>query len=467
LLAGIATAAACLVAALGAIRDIDLYWHLIVGNELRSGVAVTSAGQGWSIAPGVPDAWVSSQWLAEVLLSWLQSAGGFAALAFYRVATTAVAIGVLALVTLRQRPVRAAVGPFAIATIALASTAQERSQQLTYILAPLVGWWAERLLREGRLPRWWVVLPLTVAWANFHGGWVLLPMVLVLVAVARLVRRGGRDRPGWQALVLASGCGLAAMVSPLGPANALTAVAFSRAASAQIAEWAHVRLFADQGWQLALALLLAAVCWAIGRTRPGLDELIVVLGLIAFGFLAYRNITPTLVVLAPLLAGIVARALPVARLDVRPVLVRTSLIIASVGVALALIIPFLPGDDLQGARPVALYGRLASHPGDLRVLNSYDLSGPLLWFGGGPPHIRVAVDGRTDRYGAAYIDSYLDTLNAARPGWQAQFDRLDPNVAVLYDNEPLVSALENEKQWRQVDAENGVVVLVPPNAAGW
>ena len=29
---------------------------------------------------------------------------------------------------------------------------------------------ALRLWRDGRLPRWWVVLPLVVVWANVHGG---------------------------------------------------------------------------------------------------------------------------------------------------------------------------------------------------------------------------------------------------------------------------------------------------------
>lgn len=457
----------CLMTALGAIRDVDLYWHLIVGGEIRSGVAVGAAGQGWSIAPGVPDTWVSSQWLAEALLSWLHSVGGFPALAWYRVATTVLALGVLALATLRNRSIRASAVPFAIAASALASSGQERSQQLTFVIAPLVGWWMERLLRSGRLPQWWVVLPLTVAWANFHGGWVLLPMLLVLTALARLVRHGVRDQVSWQALALAAGCGLAAMASPLGPDNALTAVTFSSAASSQIVEWARVQAFTDQGWQLTLMLLVALLCWAKGRCRPSVDELTVVLGLIAFGFLAYRNITPTLLILAPLVAGIMTRALRPATGSARTPLRRTSLAIAAVGTVAALFIPFLPGQNLQGDRPVALYLHLAMHPGQLRVVNSYNVAGPLLWFGGGPSHIKVAIDGRTDRYGAAYIDSYVETLTAARPGWQAMFDRLDPNVAVLYTGQALVSALENERGWRQVDAEDGVVVLVPPDATGW
>ena len=55
-------------AALGPIRDIDVYWHLLVGREILDGVPVGEAGRGWSMAP-VADTWVSAQWLAEVVLA--------------------------------------------------------------------------------------------------------------------------------------------------------------------------------------------------------------------------------------------------------------------------------------------------------------------------------------------------------------------------------------------------------------
>ncbi len=466
-LVGVTVAAVAISVSVGRIRDIDLYWHLIVGDEIRSGVPVTAAGQGWTFAP-VPDTWVSSQWLAEVLLSWLESVGGFPALVLYRVVTATAALAVLAAVTLRGRPVRVAAVPFVLGGIALASTTQERSQQLTYILAPLVGWWVERLLREGRLPRWWVVLPLTVVWANFHGGWILLPFALVVTAVARWTTHGWRDRPAVGALLLSAGCGLAAMVSPLGPANAFTALRFSSAASSQIAEWERVRPWSDQGWQIAAVLLLVVLCWARGRTRPPTDELVVVIALVGFGFLAYRNITPSILMLAPITAGILGRALrePPPRTG-RPAFARASAAIAALGVCVAVVLALLPGQDLHRDRPVELLQRIADHPGPIKVLNTYNVSGPLLWFGGGPSHVQVAIDGRTDKYGAYYIDTYLDTLLAARPGWVYQFNRLDPDIAVLYNNEALVSALENERGWRPVAEQDGVVLLVPPDATGW
>ncbi len=464
----VAVMALALVLALRPILDIDLYWHLVVGDELRSGVPISQAGQGWSFAP-VPDTWVSSQWLAEMTLSWLNTLGGFPALVLYRVLTALAALAVTAWVTLRGRPLRAAVIPFALAATALGSTSQERSQQLTYLLAPLVGWWAERLLREGRLPRWWIVLPLTVLWANYHGGWVLLPAVLCLTAVARWVTRGVRDRPAWSAVLLSAATFLAAMVSPLGPANSLTALAFSRAASSQIAEWGRVALWSDQGWQLGVILLLAVLAWCFGRTRirkSDAGEVVLVLGMVTFGFLAYRNITPTVLVLAPLLAGVLARALPAPAHQGRAMLGRTAWAMAFAGVVAGVVLCFVPVRDLHPKVPVELYARIGAHPGTMRVLDTYNVAGPLLWYAGGPGQVQLAIDGRTDRYGAPYIDRYLDTLLAARPGWAAMLAELRPDVAVLYSGEALTGALA-AKRWRTVAQERGVVLMVPPDAHDW
>jgi hypothetical protein len=47
------------------------------------------------------------------------------------------------------------------------------------------------------------------------------------------------------------------------------------------------------------------------------------------------------------------------------------------------------------------------------------------------------------------------------------FDRLDPDVALLYSNDALVSALKSERDWRQVYYDDGFVLLVPADATGW
>ena len=468
LLAAVTVVVVPLQTATRPLQDIDLYWHLLVGQEIIDGTAVGEAGRGWSFAP-VPDTWVSTQWLSEVLFAWMHSGWGFTSFVVFRAVTTIIALGVLAAVTLHRRPPRAAVWPFALAGLALAMTAQDRSQQFTYLLAPLVGWWAVRLWHDGRLPRWWVVLPLVVLWSNLHGGWLILPMALGLAALARLVDQGLRDRRAWGALLFALLCPLAAAVAPSGFANAFAALRFSESTGA-IGEWGKVEVWNWQSSALIGMTLLVVVAWARGRVRPSRGEIILALGLIAFGFQAWRSLTPAVLLLAPLVVGILARALgesdPVPT-PVRHPMRRVLVTAAVVGAVLALGAAATQTPVVDPKIPVALLTRVADNPDPQRVLNTYNVAGPLLWFGGGPPHVTVGIDGRADRYGGAYIDSYTDGLVNARPGWEAQLDELAPTAAVLRVDEALAGVLVAQRDWVEVTREGRTVLLRAPGSTGW
>jgi hypothetical protein len=469
LLAAVVLAAVPIRGAYGPIRDIDLYWHLLVGQEILAGTPVTEAARGWSFAP-VADTWVSTQWLAEMLFARIEAWGGLEAMVWYRTLSTMAAAVVLAAVTLWRRPVRAGVWVFALAGLSLAITAEDRSQQLTFLLAPLVGRWAERLWREGRVPRWWLVLPLVVVWANFHGGWVILPLALGLAALARLVDAGWRDPGVRRALVLAAGTMVAACVSPSGLDNALAARRFT-ASTTIIIEWQPVNLRDWTAVPLIGLLLILAVAWARGRARPSRGEVVLVLGLVAFSVLAWRNLTPAVLMLAPILTGTLARALgepdPVPPRAERPRLLRTSVVVAALGLVGALAMAAAQNPVLDPGMPRQLIADIASATAPQRVLNTYNVAGPLLWFGGRPPHVTVGIDGRSDRYGSEYADRYANGLIQARPGWESLFDQLEPTCALVGSWEAIGPILVRQRGWIEVGREGGYVLLRAPDAAGW
>jgi hypothetical protein len=469
LLAAVVLVAVPIRAAYGPIRDIDLYWHILVGQDILSGTPVAEAARGWSFAP-VPDTWVSTQWLAEILFAKIEAWGGLDAFVWYRTITTIVAVTVLAAVTLWRRPARAGVWVFALAGLSLAITAEDRSQQLTFILAPLVGWWAERLWRRGRLPRWWLVLPLVVVWSNFHGGWVILPLALGLAMLARLVDAGWRDPAVRRSLVLIAGTVAAACVSPSGLDNAFAARRFN-ASTTIIIEWQAVNLRDWTSVPLIGLLLILAVVWARGRVRPSRGELILVLGLLAFTFLAWRNLTPAVLMLAPIITGSLARALgepdPAPRDAERPRLLRTSLAIVAIGLVGAVVMAAMQNPVIDPTEPQKLLARIKAAAAPQRVLDTYNVAGPLLWFGGHAPHVTVGIDGRSDRYGSEYTDRYQNGLIQARPGWEGLLDELDPTCALLWDQEALSSVLVKERNWVQVAREGSFVLLRAPDAPGW
>ncbi len=469
LLAAVVLVAVPIRAAYGPIRDIDLYWHLLVGQDILSGTPVAEAARGWSFAP-VPETWVSTQWLAEVLFARIEAWGGLEAMVWYRTLSTIAAVLVLAAVTIWRRPVRAGVWVFALAGLSLAITAEDRSQQLTFLLAPLVGWWAERLWRDGRLPRWWLVLPLVVVWANFHGGWVILPIALGLAALARLVDAGWRDPGVRRALLLAAGTMLAACVSPSGLDNALAARRFN-ASTMLIIEWQPVNLRDWTAVPLIGMLLILAIAWARGRARPSRGELVLVLGLLTFSVLAWRNLTPALLMLAPILTGTLARALgepdPTPPGSQRPRLLRTSLAVTALGLVGALVMAAAQNPVIDPGMPRTLIADIAAAGAPQRVLNTYNVAGPLLWFGGHPPHVTVGIDGRSDRYGSDYSDRYENGLIQARPGWESLFDQLEPTCALVGSWEAIGPVLVKQRGWVEVGREGGFVLLRAPDAPGW
>ena len=86
----------------GPLRDLDVFWHVRLGGELLDGVSIYDAGRDWSFAP-VEYNWVSTQWIVEIIFSWLNSAAGFSGLVGFRVATTALALASVFLVLLHDR----------------------------------------------------------------------------------------------------------------------------------------------------------------------------------------------------------------------------------------------------------------------------------------------------------------------------------------------------------------------------
>ena len=457
-LAATATAVVLLVVAAQPLLDVDLYWHLLVGEDILGGVPVREAGRGWSFAP-VPDTWVSTQWLSEVLLTlWYRVLGWNGLLLWRLLSTAAVLAGLWWATTRAPRPVRSAWAPYTIAALLLVAAAQERSQQVTYVLAPLLGLVLVRALRDGRLPRWWVVVPVVVVWANLHGGWVLAAITLGLAALGRVVDHGVRDRSARSAAllaVLAYACGA---LTPLGWSNLWSPLTFSRAA-ASIVEWQRVTPFHPFMVPMLVLLVVLVALWARGPVRPPRSELVVVALLVLLAMVAWRNVTPVTLMLAPMLAFRIGDSLTGPDRPVTPLLGRAAVGIVAAGAAVAVVAalttPPLP-DDL----PVRLVDRIASLPGDQRVVNDYNKAGAVLWFGG-PPRVRVAIDGRTDRHGGTYIAEYADMV-AMRPGWQDLFDRLDPTAVMLPEDAPLVAGLVAERSWREVDRQGGEVLLLPP-----
>jgi hypothetical protein len=436
-------------------RDIDLYWHILAGEEIASGTPISELGLGWSFAPE-PLPWTSTQWLAEVILHYAHSAGGWTAVAALRVVTAIVATAFLAQATLRGRPASLAGLPYLIGLTSIAYASQERPQQATLIGAAILGGVLVSGLVVPRLPRWYLVLPLTVLWANLHGGWILVPFVLGIIALGRILDHGPKDRMAWQsaglsALALASGA-----LSPAG-ISGVTAAFRLKEATSLIQEWQGTRPIHVYGILTVLMLLFACLGWA--RTQKvAVSEVVAFLACLLFSWTAWRNVAPGMVMAAPLVAHRLTQAFPGVRRSEPRWSVPVGIAAAAVLAALSLM-SLIGREHLPVGRwPVDLAKQVADLPAGQRVLNDYNAAGLVLFFGG--DGTQVGIDGRADRYGAEYAEDYIG-LRTLKGEWESLLDQLAPTSALFEEEMAITHVLQAEYGWRVVGQDNGWVLLVP------
>ena len=453
---GVAAGLAIFTVSLSALRDIDLYWHLLAGAQLASGVHADSIGTDWSFATS-PDEWTSTQWLSELLLYWIHAAGGWTALAAMRVASAALAIGILARATLRGRPAPLAGLPFLVAVTAIAYASQERPQQATFIGAAVLGGVLAGGITQSRLPRWYLLIPGTVLWANLHGGWILVPIVMGLIAVGRALDQGFRDRLAWKSAILAIASFASGALTPAGGAGLTAAFRLRDATNGLIQEWQPTRPLQVFGLLTVVMLIMMGIGWARSGSVP-YSELLTFFACLFFSWTAWRNVAPGLALVAPIVAHRLSNAFPNGFRREPPWSVPVGL---GAGIAFTILglVSLIGRVHLPiESQPIALTQQIGELPPGQRVLNDYNAAGMVLYFGG--PGVQVGIDGRADRYGSEYIEDYIG-LRTLSGDWEQLLDELAPTSALFEEDKAIVHVLQAERGWKVIGRENGWVLMVP------
>jgi hypothetical protein len=402
----------------------------------------------------VDSSWVTTQWLSEILFSLTHSAFGWGAFVAFRTLTAAVALAVLASTTIRGRTPALAAFPYLVAGAAVVSVSQERPQQITLIGAAALG---GTLLAgmHGRLPRWWILLALTALWANFHGGWILAPAVLGLIAIGRVLDHGVRDATARRSLGLALGASVAGSISPAGPSGLWSVLRFSEATTV-IQEWMPTTPMADLGYLTVAMVVIVGVAWSRPQGIPR-SEALATLVLLIFAWSAWRYVAPALLLLAPLVAERLIKSFPAvgARLEPRwsaPAGILVAALMMSAGLVSTVGRDPLPYREY----PVLLAQRIADLPRGQRVLNDYNVAGLVLAFGG--TDTKVGIDGRADKFGAAYISDYTGAMSLEGE-WRRLLTELDPSSALLASESALAQVLTTQEGWTEVSRAGKWVLL--------
>jgi hypothetical protein len=438
------------------LADPDVWWHVRTGRLILDTGTIPHTDPYSFTAPH--NSWVTTAWLSDSAFGAVWKAFGYDGIRVLRLVMTA---GVQAAVWLLARrshgTTRAVVATTGLVVLGLGPFLAERPQVLSYFFVCWLSLELEAILR-GQTPALWK-LPLGAwLWANVHGMWFLLPvLVLISGVIAWSIDR--------RRVPLAARCTLvsilaivAAGLTPVGPRLAVWPVVVSRVA-APINEWQPTVPLSRIGLPLVAALAIVVAAWAFGDERPQ-PARVLFCGVIAvFGMSAYRNVAPALILLTPDIVRSLKLLVPA--FFGAPVLSRWRWAAGGAvgaGVALA-IVAMIATPPVARGLPTKIAAFLRAEPRPVKVLNSYNVGGFLT--GEATPGAQVAIDGRTDIWSQEFVVDYLDDISGGGD-WRDLVDRLKPDVAVLPDDSEVARGLTLERHWRVVMTDHHWQLLEAP-----
>ena len=287
----LAVALPVLAALIATLPTVDLAYQLRAGADMLAGGGIPATDTWTFTAAGRP--WVDQQWLAQEFLAGTYQLAGWAGLVILRAALVGLIQGFLLLAIRRRAPrlqprtaALLALGAFIVMAPALALRPQ------LFGMAFFAGALSTLAGRRERPGWWWLVPLLAVIWVNYHGSFILAP---VLVGLAWL--EDVRDRwPGARrTLATLMATTAATLLNPFGLAVWRYAldIAGNHEISARISEWQPPRPTDVPGALFWISVVAVFVVVVVIARRRGSIPWPTVLGLLVFaglGGIAARGV---------------------------------------------------------------------------------------------------------------------------------------------------------------------------------
>jgi hypothetical protein len=441
------------------VSDIDAYWHVLIGREILETGRIGGLGNGWSLYEGGAG-WTTTQWLSEVAMAAVVDTFGWRGLIALRLALVLILVALIARLVLPRCSPWAGAATMSGVLLALVGVIQDRPLLAGLIFITLLSGWTYDLLVGKRTPRWVVVLPVAILWANLHGSWILGPLSFGVVG-ALLLTRPDRRSHAHRAFLLAGAFVAAACVTPVGARNLVLPLGFIGATD-NLAEWQPTVLWDPTA--AGLLVLVAAVLTPWLRHSP--DRLVSAYAAAWFLFALpnVRNVAPASLMLAPVSATALTltirrRARPLPSVEAKILAtVAVAALVSLVGLTVA---RYMTMDPLARAEPRLIAERLAETDRPLRVWNAYNASGALAYFSEG--RLLLAVDGRADRFGGEYIGRLVDA-QVGKGDIETLLADISPDVVVMGTDTGLTRLLV-ERGWRIALEDGQYSLLYPPQDA--
>jgi len=108
--------------------------------------------------------------------------------------------------------------------------------------------------------------------------------------------------------------------------------------------------------------------------------------------------------------------------------------------------------------PLRLAAQLQEMPNGTRVIATGDVTGWLLW---SAPNLKPVEDIRIEIYDPAYVRRFVEAM-AAGPAWRGFIQDTGATVALLEEDSPLATALQERAHWRATGSDAGYLLLRQP-----
>jgi hypothetical protein len=449
--------------------DPDLWWHLRTGRLIVETSHVPHSDP-FSFTRG-GHAWVSHEWLSEVLFYELWKHGGAAALIVFSAIITTAGFMLLYLRCPAQKHWAAAATAFG--ALASAPAWGVRPQMFTFTLASLLLWLVEAGENRPKLLFW--IAPLFLLWLNLHAGFALGPALLLAygigllweMAIGNTLWQEARPQLIRVGLLLVA-CLALVPVNPSGtqlyryPFDTLHSVGMRSFISEWFSPDFHQWLY--RPFLLVWLLVLAAL--ATSRVRPK-GRVLVPLLLTGFASLdAVRHIPIFILVAMPMIAA----ALPVASPSFRDSRRRPAsspfrplfngvvvILIATFALVRWVVVARNESNRETELYPQAAVSSLQKGKGrQQKLFVYYDWGGYAIWRL--YPDYRVFLDGRADLYGDDLLRQFKTAIRLSH-GWRDVLDSWNVETVLVPPSTALAQALLIDRDWQAVFQDSQAVIF--------
>ncbi len=429
--------------------NMDTWFHLRLGDEFRHHWSASDPG---TVSQFNTNDWLPTQWLSQVVMSWLNQVDGLVAVSWYGALQVLTFLLCVFLCARRHAPATVAAPLTALVFVGSLSSMSARPQVISLVLFTLmVGAWLQSY-RDGKV-RWWLV-PGFWVWAMLHGMW---PVGLGIAMAALLGMALDRRHPPRRLLKLAAApvLGLlSTLLTPVGP-GLFGAVLLVNSRSDYFTEW-NPPDFTSVVPIVAALPVLACLVVLTRRGRAAWFDLGMVLALMVL--LGYSQRTLPLaaaggaVMLAWLLGPSVGRVDRGRRGDILTAWI-------SYAVTLAVAFAMAGSYQLQKDTDYRWLDRALADLPDHSVLLTDMTTGSRSMYRFS--RLDVPIHG----YGDMMSDEEIENariLGGLQPGWIPVLERLAPRAALLPKDSALLYNLTHVLGWIVTAKDDTTRVAMPP-----